>query len=64
MSWSPFTELCVGAYIYSRISEVKAEDQQSDLVLLEDWANEEACQQMFKPEPVRWDIVFNEVQDL
>jgi len=64
MSRSPFTEMCVRAYIYSLISEVNTEDQQSILVLLEGWSNEEACQQMFKPDPVRWGIVFKEVKSL
>jgi hypothetical protein len=49
MSWSPFIEMCVRAYIYSLISEVNTEDQQSDLVLLEGWASEEPCKQIFKP---------------
>jgi len=56
--------MCVRAYIYIMISEVNTEDQQSNLALLEGWANEEAYQQMFKTDPVRWAIVFKEAQDL
>jgi hypothetical protein len=56
--------MCVRSYLYSLISEVNTEDQQSDLFLLEGWANEEACQKVFKPDPVRWDIIFKVVQDL
>jgi hypothetical protein len=56
--------MCVHVNIYSLISEVNTGDKQSDLVLLEGWASEEACQQMFKPDPVRWGMVFKEVQDL
>lgn len=56
--------MCVNAYVYSLICEVNTEDQQSDLVLLEFWANEEACQQMFKPDSVRWGMFFKEAQDL